>query len=305
MRRFMLGLAALTTLCALSACRPRLCEVPTPSRAATAAGPGVTACWVESRDRFGFTASALMLRHPEAGTILVDAGNSSDFRAEIEPYHGRTKRWLAVFPGPLKPKQPLGEQIAQMGIDPKGIRAVVPTHAHLDHLGGVLDLPPIDVWVDAPEAEVIEHGQHEVTFDVLPAHAQAVAGRLRPLPFVDEPYEIFDRHADLFGDGSVVAVPLPGHTPGSVGVFVRLPDGRRVFHVGDAVNERSQITKLRGKSPAMRRTDRDATKAHHTIGQLHALARLDPSILMLPAHERAAWRDVFGAPDERCPAGER
>lgn len=300
MQRLVLCLAAVVGLATTGGCRPRLSEVPTAARASVAEGPGVTACWVESRARFGFTASALMIRHPRGGTILVDAGNSSDFKAEIEPYHGGTKRWLAVFPGALAPKIPLGEKLVEVGVDPHELRAVLPTHAHLDHMGGVLDLPPVDVWVDAAEAEVIEHGRHEVTFEVLPAHANAVAGRLQPLPFVDEPYEIFERHADLFGDGSVVVVPLPGHTPGSVGVFVRLPDGRRVFHLGDAVNDRRQVTKLRGRTPAMRRTDTDIAAAHRVVAQLHALAEEDPSILMLPAHERAAWEDVFGEPAERC-----
>ena len=38
---------------------------------------------------------------------------------------------------------------------------------------------------------------------------------------------------DLFDDGSVVFVPLPGHTGGSNGMFVNLRSGKRFFFMGD------------------------------------------------------------------------
>lgn len=285
-----------------AACRPRVEPVALPTSTPAAQTAGVHACWVESRARFGFTASVIVVRHPTGGDVLIDSGNSSNFDAEIEPYHGSTKRWLKVFPAALKPKQPLDAQLTAVDVDPAGLRAIVPTHAHLDHLGGAMDLPPTAVWVDAAEAALIERGRNEVIFEVIPAHAARLADQLEPLKFAAEPYEIFQRHADLFGDGSVVVVPLPGHTPGSVGVFVRLADGRRVFHVGDAVNDRRQITHLRGRTPAMRRTDSDRDAANRIVGLLSALAEHSPDILMLPAHERAAWRDIFDAPTQHCTA---
>ncbi len=285
-----------------SACRPALDPVPTPPRVAAQPAEGVEACWVESRSRLGFTASAILIHSPR-GSLLIDAGNSSNFDEEIQVYSGGTKRWLATFPGALKPAQPLGTQLAAMQFDPAALRAVVPTHAHLDHLGGVLDLPPVPVWVSDAEAELIEAGRHQVSFEVIPAHAQHVAGHLEPLPFVDEPYEVFERHADLFGDGSVVVVPLPGHTPGSVGVFVHLADGRRVFHVGDAVNDRTQVERLRGRTPSMRRTDADRDAAESVVAVLHELARQDPTLLILPAHERDAWEDIWGSPATTCAPG--
>ena len=299
MRRAALGLAAFSLLLA-AGCRPKLEPVATPTRAAAKPAPGVQACWVESRGKLGFTASAVLVHHPSGSSILIDAGNSSNFDEEIEPYEGKTKRWLATFPGTLKPKRPLNEILDDAGVDPASLRAVVPTHAHLDHLGGVLDLPTLPVWVTQEEAALIERGLDAVTEEVIPAHAEAVVDQLETITFEDEPYEIFDRHADLFGDGSVVVVPMPGHTPGSVGVFVTLSDGRRVFHVGDAVNDRKQVEKLRGRTLAMQRTDLDRPAANAVVAQLHALAELDPSLLILPAHERAAWTEVFEAPAESC-----
>lgn len=283
-------------------CRPRLDPVQTPSRVASSNGAGVQACWVESRARFGFTASGILVHHPQGGSVLIDAGNSSNFNEEVQAYKGKTKRWLTTFPGALKPKIPLDRLLLALGFDPHDLRAVLPTHAHLDHVGGVLDLPEVPVWVSPAEAALIERGRQSVTEAVIPAHAEALAGQLEPLEFPGGPYEIFDRHADVFGDGSVVVVPIPGHTPGSIGVFVQLRDGRRVFHVGDAINDRAQLRRLRGRTPAMRRTDVDEPAANRNVGRLRALSEQDPSLHILPAHERAAWRDVFGDPATSCAA---
>ena len=299
MRRALLGLTALSTLLA---CRPRLEPVAVAPRTAPEPARGVETCWVESDATLGFTASALLVHHPERGSILIDAGNSANFDAELEPYRGRRKRWLATFPGALAPKTPLGELLTELGVEPGRLTAVVPTHAHIDHIGGILDLPELPVWVTEEEAALIERGRHAVTDEVVPAHAEALADQLVPLVFADQPYEIFDRHADLFGDGSVVVVPMSGHTVGSVGVFVTLPDGRRVFHVGDAVNARAQIEKLRGRTLAMKRTDSDRPAANANVTRLHALSAQVPELLMLPAHERAAWADIFDEPATSCPA---
>lgn len=294
------ALLACLALISLSACRPAIAPAPPEPRTAAPQGAGVQACWVESRSRLGFTASGLLVRHPQ-GDVLVDAGNSTHFDEEIAVYDGPERRWLATFPGALAPKRSIAEVLEQMQVDPAGLRWILPTHAHLDHLGGALDLPPTPVLLSDAEAALVRRGAASVTDEVVPAHAAAVLPRIAPLSFVDEPYEIFERHADLFGDGSVVVVPLPGHTPGGVGVFVRRPDGRRIFHLGDAVNSRAQIERLRGRTLAMRGTDTDREGAERWVARLHAFAEQASDVLLLPAHERDAWRDALGEPGGACP----
>lgn len=288
----------------LAACRPAVAPVAPERRVAATGGPGVQACWVESRGRLGFTASALLVRHP-TGDLLVDAGNSSRFDAEIQVYEGATRRWYKLYPGSLKPKRSIAQELQAMSVDPKGLRWIVVTHAHLDHLGGTLDLPAIPILMAPSEIAVVERGAQAVTEDVVPAHARAVATRVVPIEFKPVAYEIFDRHADLFGDGSVVVVPLSGHTPGSVGVFVRRPDGRRIFHTGDAVNTRKQIEQLRGRTRGLLRTDKDRGEAERIVARLHAFAEQVDDVLFLPAHERAAWREAFGEPAPACPTPTR
>ncbi len=282
---------------ALTACRPTIAPTaPEPRTAVPAHAPeALRVCWVESGRMAGFTASTVVVQHPE-GTLLIDGGNSSRFHEEIEVYDGPERRWFAMLPGSLEPRHPLASLLEDEGIDPHALRWLLPTHAHLDHVGGFLDVPPTPVLLSEPELELVEQAQHDVRFEVIPAHARAIGPIAQTLTFTDEPYEIFDRHADLYGDGSVVVVPMPGHTPGSVGVFLNLPDQRRIFHIGDAVNNRGQIARLRGRSSAMRRTDSDRAQAERVVARLHALAESAPEIEMLPAHERRAWTDVFAEP---------
>lgn len=287
---FLLGVAVV-------GCRPSIPEVPAKSRTQVTANPPaeLRACWIESAHALGFTASGILVRHP-AGLLLIDGGNSSNFREEIQVYTAKDQRWLKLYPGNLRPKKPLGELLQAADVDPAKLRWLLPTHAHIDHLGGFVDLPPTPVLLAQPELDLLRRATTEVLFEVVPAHARALEPSAEELVFAGGPYEIFDRHADLFGDGSVVVVPLHGHTPGSVGVFLNLPDGRRIFHVGDAVNNRAQITKLKGRSSGLRRTDSDRAQADAIVGLLHQLAAELPQLEILPAHERRAWKDVFDKP---------
>lgn len=289
----------------LSACRASISPTPAATRT-----PGVAqvpaslqVCWVESA-RFGpATASSLLVRHPQ-GDVLIDAGNSTRLREEIRVYDRRTQRWLRTLPGSLRPRTPLAALLRAVGADPSALRWVLPTHAHLDHVGGVLDLPPTPVLLSEPEIALVAASLSQPGA-VIPAHARALQGHETPLAFVNAPYETFERHADLFGDGSVVVVPLAGHTPGSVAVFVTRPDGTRILHVGDAVNERSQVEHLRGRAPIMRRTDEDEAQANANVARLHELVRQVPALRLLPAHDRRAWSDLLGQPGQPCPAPTR
>ena len=124
-------------------------------------------------------------------------------------------------------------------------------------------------------------------------------GRVHALHFESKPYETFDESADIFGDGSVVVVKLPGHTPGNVGTFVNPSPTLRIFHVGDAVNANEAIERRLPKSFVMAAMDYDVSQANATVAKLSQLHELDPGLLIVPAHDRSAWKQAFG-PDPGC-----
>ena len=259
----------------------------------------VTVCWIETGRFDGFTASGLLIRHPR-GHLLLDAGNSSFFSSEVSGY-GFFNHWrLELFPGMLTPSRPIGEVLRALGEDPARLRYLVPSHVHVDHIGGMMDLPRIPVLLPAEEKAFVERVGGTGSVQVVPAHARALEdGRMQPMRFEPRPYETFDESYDLFGDGAVVFVKLGGHTPGSVGTFVNVTPERRIFHVGDAVNDFASLDRRAGKPLFQRQWNHDDAAANGTLAKLAQLREMGPEIRFLPAHDRAAWLGLFGQPG--CP----
>jgi N-acyl homoserine lactone hydrolase len=243
------------------------------------------------------TVSGLVVRHPK-GDLVIDVGNSSAFPEEIAGYPLLDRAWLTLLPGSNRVVQTAPDALRALGLD-LGALTVIVTHAHVDHLGGVVDLPRARVLMPQEELDWARAHAHEQSKDVVAAQARALEGRVAPLAFAARPYETFDESADLFGDGSVVVVKLFGHTPGSVGVFVDVSPGRRLFHVGDAVNVVEAVTRRLTKSAVMASTDHSREEADRVVARIAQLHEAEPSVTILPAHDRAAWTRAFGEPG-RC-----
>jgi N-acyl homoserine lactone hydrolase len=278
----------------LAACAHKVAPLEVSMAQEPERAPGASVCWVEYARSGPFTASGLVVRAP-GGTVLVDAGQSRSFRKELgEIEHGRF--YLRLVPGALVPRRPASEVLQQAGVEPGSLVAFVPTHAHSDHVGGLMDLPDLPIRMHPAEQALLESVQAgRGSFNVVPAEARRMSGHITALQFAPEPWATFPEHADVLGDGTVVVVPLEGHTPGSVGVAVDT-GSLRLLHAGDAINKVSQLERLRGKSALLRRTDADPQRADERVALLAALHEADPELVVLPAHERRAWRALFGAP---------
>ena len=90
--------------------------------------------------------------------------------------------------------------------------------------------------------------------------------------FEGGPYLGFPVSHDVYGDGSIVVVPAFGHSPGSVVIFLRLPNGTRYAFVGDVVWQLEGITE-REERPWVthRRADTDAEANRENLLRMIAL----------------------------------
>mgnify|MGYP000397717476 CR=1 FL=1 len=220
---------------------------------------------------------AVLVRHPE-GPILIDAGMSRNGVA-----HVATVPLLMQAIIELELSQSVAEGLAGQGLAASDLRGVLLTHSHWDHVSGLEDLPGVPVWLTDEEQGYIAHDDGAALYRQLDAAEPVV---VRRLSFDGGPYGPFPSHHDVYGDGSVVAVPMPGHSPGSVGVFVHLSDGRRLLFIGDTAWAEEGVTWPAEKPWLSRRmVDLDPARVREQLVALHRLAAVHPELVIVPAHD--------------------
>ena len=224
---------------------------------------------------------AVLIEH-HAATLLLDTslGRQVDeqFETEMPWYDKPLLRYGKVTP--------VRDQLERAGIR---IDRILLTHSHWDHASGLADFPEVPVW--APYEE-IEFSRIATPPAVLPSQFKH-AVRWVPFLFDAQPFMGFERSLDLFGDASMVLVPLDGHTPGSVGLFLTLEDGRRFFFTGDASWRLEGFTGPREKfwiSRNMVDNDREGTRKQ--LEKVNQLMRQYPQLSVIPAHDEAAQRQI-------------
>jgi glyoxylase-like metal-dependent hydrolase (beta-lactamase superfamily II) len=234
--------------------------------------------------------TTFLVEHPEA-RFLVDPALCADVHARMLPELPTPFRLTVA---PQKPIVSMTAALRRCGMRPEDVDFAVPTHLHWDHVCGLAELPG-DLPVRVLPGERAFAGQ---LGDTKAPPLGVIRSVLRGRNF--ETYELggppvltFERSHDVFGDGTVVLVSLPGHTPGSVGVLLRVEGGSKVLLAGDAAWHGKQVTALRQKAPFPGElVDADRDEAFATLHRLHALPR---DITVVPAHDPSA-----AAPWIRC-----
>jgi N-acyl homoserine lactone hydrolase len=271
--------------------------------------PGISACWVEtakafSNFSFGSTAGSVLVKHP-AGDLLIDTGSSSHYDQEISSYPFATWLKLKALAGQLKPKVPLPDLLRRVGEDPAKLRWAILSHVHLDHAGGLMDLSHLPVLLTREELQFAADPGVQAKGYVIVVHTKKFPPITAPnLRFDPTAYETFDESADLYRDGSVIVVPLRGHTPGSVGIFVNLSPTRRLFYVGDSVDDERGFEERVGKSLILRDSDDDMALADQIVGRLSELHERVPELAIIPAHGRSAYKKFFSGGPLSCVSGQ-
>ncbi len=217
---------------------------------------------------------AFAIEHPE-GVIVVDTGETA--RASQPGYFPSWHPGVRAFREWVEPEQEIGPQLERLGISPGDVRWLVMTHLHTDHAGGLHHFPDNEILVTPTELDFASGLRGRLRGYVANTHWPAW---FRPtlLELEPEPLGPFPQSLRLTDAGDVTLVPVPGHTPGQIGVLV--DEGEQtVFLAGDS--SYTQDLMLRGKADGVGADDEAERLTHERI---RAYATAHPTVYLV-AHD--------------------
>ena len=160
--------------------------------------------WAFTDKKLTFTFSCYLIKHGE-DYLLWDTGH-------------------AMTAGAPAPKVSIVDQLAQINIKPEQIKYVGISHYHADHTGQVGSFPASTLLIGKGDWEGITAPKPNVGANVAPFnHWMSGNGKL----------EALSGDKDVFGDGTVVIMNTPGHTPGHHSLLVKLTGAGNVLITGD------------------------------------------------------------------------
>lgn len=162
------------------------------------------------------TASCYLIRHG-ADYMLWDAGIAESLKG---------KPTSAKDPISLTLSVTVAEQLAKIDVKPEQIKLLGISHYHGDHIGQAPRFTAAKLLIGQDDLDTLKAGP---------------APRIDPAPLArwisgGGEAEGVKGDKDVFGDGSVVMLSLPGHTAGHHGLLVRLRNKGAVLISGDTAH---------------------------------------------------------------------
>ena len=229
-RRWILGVLALATLAGVAPCNTTSAQTPSPAvklyifdlGQLKSANPQLLLDrGVSVTD---MSVVAYLIVHPR-GTLLWDTGTIPD---ELVKPEGTTVARATV-------KKTLVGQLAEIGYKPVDITYLALSHYHYDHSANANAFAASTWLVQGPERAAMFP-------DTPPANPidPNVVAKFAALKTTKT--MLLDGDHEVFGDGSVVILSTPGHTPGHQSLFVKLANFGPLVLSGDLYHYPSERT---------------------------------------------------------------
>lgn len=161
-----------------------------------------------------------LVLHPRHGPVLIDTGYGP--RAT----EGERSTLLTLYGAVLRPRLQRGHlpipQLAALGIRPGDVRRIIVTHFHPDHIAALRDfrnaqfVTSAAAWARVRAMSAMTRIHNGIFLELLPDDFEA---RIVPIETCAEVPTPLGPSRDLMGDGSCLALDLPGHAIGHFGLL--------------------------------------------------------------------------------------
>jgi N-acyl homoserine lactone hydrolase len=179
----------------------------------------------ERNETIELSVASALLRHAQAN-VLFDTGCHPAVAEDPEGRWGGLARLMTPI---MQPGEHVLTGLDGLGLSPDDIDLVINSHLHPDHCGCNAFFRKATFLIHADELVAARATGSE-------AAGYLAADWDQPMPI-----DAIAGQRDLFADGRVVLLPLPGHTPGSLGALARLDRNGTFLLAGDTVSLRETL----------------------------------------------------------------
>jgi len=210
--------------------------------------------------------SSALLRHDQAN-VLFDTGCHPSVPENPEGHWGGLAKLMVPI---MQPGDNVLTGLSELGLQPDDIDVVINSHLHPDHCGCNAFFRKATFICHADELAAARKPGAE-------ASGYIAADWDQPMPI-----DAIERQRDVFGDGRVVLVPLPGHTPGSIGALAQLERSGRYLLAGDTVSLRETLD-----SGVLPRNTWNADALAKSLDEVRRIEALGATVIC--SHDAKQW----------------
>jgi glyoxylase-like metal-dependent hydrolase (beta-lactamase superfamily II) len=224
------------------------------------------------------------------GLVLFDTGLDPAIKTDPHYIDSAIGRFLLkrIFRLHITPQDSLGSQLVALGFKPADVSKAIISHLHFDHIGGIADIPQAELIVSKDEWNQLAKPHPEREW-LLREHIELPGARWQPIEFAatsDPLFAPFGGCHDVMGDGSIVLLPTPGHTPGSLSALVRRGGAAPLLLIGDLAYEVDML--MHDRLPGVG----DARQLLASYAKVRELKARLPDLVILASHDPAAAQSL-------------
>jgi len=249
--------------------------------------------WVlTSRSWIKMPINVFVLEHRD-GLVLFDAGLDPAIASDQNYISNAIGRFFMrkLFRLHIDPDDTAVRNLEALGYVASDVRKVVISHLHFDHIGCIGEFPQAELIVSRDEWQQLLSPHPERDF-ILREHIELPGAKWHRVEFTatgDSLFESFGGYYDVMGDGSMIMLPTPGHTPGSISMLVRSTGMPPLLLVGDLTYEVDMLMKDQAPGTG----DRNQLKS--SFAKVRALREQLPDLVILPSHDSSANETLLSA----------
>jgi len=229
--------------------------------------------------------NAFLIEHRD-GLVLFDTGIDPTIKSDPSYIDSAIGRFLLkrIFQLDLGPNDGLDQQLMSLGHRAADIQKAVISHLHFDHVGGIAHIPQAELLVSRNEWAQLSSPHPEREW-ILREHIELPSANWRPIDFVstnDPVLSPFGGCYDVMGDGSIVLLPTPGHTPGSLSALLRSEGMAPVLLIGDLSYDVDML--MNDQLPGTG----NGEQLRQSFAKVRALKEQLPNLIIIATHDQAA-----------------